>query len=238
MGKLIAGASQAASDASAADPTGLVGIDISSFIGQTKPRWWSVTLDVTFMTDDVYIWGAVGVSDDPADDVWGLHQDPHGNFPIGHIGSLAPGKYQFMVDGLGLYTRVALSTGGVTQEAFLDLGTLGSGALDTVIEAQAVGDGGELLTVELIGDSAPAGGVTIDESGDPVIVIHYESTVSTVADVEAAIGGATLIQVKTAGTGATILDTATDDFEATNLAGGVTHVALTLTEILEAGRGS
>lgn len=238
MSKRILGKSVTATDETDSAPVGLVGVDMTSFIGQSKPRWWLVTLDAQFLTDDVYLWGALGVSDDAADDVWGLHQDQFAKFPLGHLGSLAPGRYQFMIDGLGLYTRVALSIGGTTQEAFLDLGTLGSGALDTVVEAQAVGAGGELLTIEAIGDSAPAGGVTIDESGAPAIVIHYESAVSTVADVETAIGGATLIQVKTTGTGATVLDVATDDFGATNLDGGITHVGLTLTEILEAGRGN
>ncbi len=238
MSKRILGKSVTASDATDAAPIGLVGVDMTSFVGQSKPRWWLVTLDAQFMTDDVYLWGAVGVSDDPADDVWGLHQDQFAKFPIGHMGSLAPGRYQFTVDGLGLYTRVALSLGGVTQEAFLDLGTLGDGNLDTIVEAQVAGPGGEDITVEAIGDSAPAGGVTIDETSAPAIVIHYESGVSTVGDVETAIGTSTLIQVKTAGTGGTVLDVATDDFGAANLEGGVTHVDFTLTEILEASRGN
>jgi hypothetical protein len=107
-------------------------------------------------------------------------------------------------------------------KASLSLGTLAAGHLDTVVRARAAGVGGNAVTVAATGDSAPAGGVTISESGSAV-TIHFEDGVSTVADVEAAIAAhSTKIEVATAGTGATVLADATDDFTATHLAGGAT----------------
>lgn len=113
--------------------------------------------------------------------------------------------------------------------AELDLGGEGSGALDTIVEAAAPGAEGNTITIELVGDSAGAGGVTIDEVGDAV-TIHFEDGVSTVGDVETAIGTATLIAVKTAGTGATILAAATDELPATPLAGGLDSEGVTIVE--------
>jgi hypothetical protein len=104
--------------------------------------------------------------------------------------------------------------------AILNLGSLAAHHLDTLVAATTAGAGGNAVSVAAIGDSAPAAGVSIVESGKTV-TIHYESGVSTVADVEAKIGTeATLIRVKTPGTGATVLSAPTDDFAATKLAGG------------------
>ena len=99
--------------------------------------------------------------------------------------------------------------------------------LSAKLAVKTGGTGGTTLTAP--GDNftatALAGGadgtVVITEVGDAV-EIHYVDGVSTVGDVETAIGsGSTLIAVKTAGTGATTLVAADDDFAATNLAGGV-----------------
>lgn len=108
-------------------------------------------------------------------------------------------------------------------KAELDLGTLAAGNLDTVVEATTAGTAGNSITIAAAGDSPPAGGVTIARVGT-TFIIHYETGVSTVANVEAAItalaGADDLFGVKTGGTGATVLAVATDDFAATALAGG------------------
>lgn len=113
-------------------------------------------------------------------------------------------------------------------KAELDLADLGTGALDTIVEATTAGEDGNEITVELVGDNGAAAGVTIDVTGS-VVTIHYEHNVSTVSDVETAItalaGGDDIIGVKTAGTGATVLQAPIDDFGATNLAGGSDEIA-------------
>ena len=104
-------------------------------------------------------------------------------------------------------------------KASLDLGTLAAGNLDTVVEATVPGPTGNAVTVAAVGDRID-GTVTIQEVGTAV-TIHYDDDVSTVAQVEASItANSTLIDVRTAGTGATVLNAGTDDFAATALAGG------------------
>jgi hypothetical protein len=130
-------------------------------------------------------------------------------------------------DLITAYVSETQVTVGAGTKAELDLGTKAAGNLDTVVEATADGSQGNDITVQATGDGAPASGVVINVTGN-VVVIHYESTVSTVADVEAAIaalsGTSDIIAVKTAGTGATILNAGTDNFAASNLAGGTTSV--------------
>lgn len=116
-------------------------------------------------------------------------------------------------------SRSNLTTGAATK----DLGTLAAGNLDTVVRATIGGTAGNAYTVQATGDSAAAAGVTIARSGT-ALHIHYESGVSTVALVEAAIAALTgsdkLIAVDVAGTGATVLNAPGDNFVATALAGG------------------
>lgn len=116
-------------------------------------------------------------------------------------------------------------------KASLDLGTLAGGNLDTVIESIGSGGEGNLITVAAIGDSGLGIGVVIAKTSQNVITIHYESLVSTVGDVETAIGSFGTIAVKAGGTGATILDVATDDFAATALAGGVYSHECVITDL-------
>jgi hypothetical protein len=101
--------------------------------------------------------------------------------------------------------------------------TIGTSDIDTVVMATTGGAAGNNITVAMVGDSAPAANVTISRVGT-AITIHYETAVSTVADVEAAItalaGDDDIIGVMTAGTGATVLAVADDNIAATNLAGG------------------
>ncbi len=100
-----------------------------------------------------------------------------------------------------------------------------AGGFNTVLQAHTPGVAGNIITVALVGDSAPAGGVTIARTGT-AFIIHYESGVSTVSDVETAVtalaGANDLIDVKTGGTGATVLTAPGDNHAATNLSAGTT----------------
>jgi hypothetical protein len=140
--------------------------------------------------------------------------------PAGNAITLAIADGGTWVPNVGTLTLVANVTAEVAAE--LDLDTV-TGDLDTIIEAAAPGVEGNDITVTVVGDSAPAAGVTISEVGN-LVTIHFEDGVSTVGDVEAAITAeAALIAVKTTGTGATVLDAATDECTAESLAGGLTE---------------
>jgi hypothetical protein len=132
--------------------------------------------------------------------------------------AMVSGAYYMFICSVACWIKQAVATYLETY-AELDLGTLADGDCDTVVRYATRGTAGNAVTVELVGDSAPAGGVTIDESTDDV-VIHYESGVSTVANVETAVSASTKLAVKTAGTAGTVLTAPADDFEATALAGG------------------
>lgn len=93
-------------------------------------------------------------------------------------------------------TKVALAAG---TKAILDCKSIAPNHFDTILEAETAGVAGNVLTFTLVGDSPPAGGVTITAVW-PNMVVHYEAGVSTRAIVEGAIAGlATFIRVKTAG---------------------------------------
>lgn len=101
--------------------------------------------------------------------------------------------------------------------AFLDLSDI-TAHVDTVVEAVNEGTDGNKLTIEFVGD-AVAGAGTITEVGTNTRIGFLPST-STVADIEALLATSTNLRIKTAGTGATVLD-ATDEVGASPLAGGV-----------------
>lgn len=109
---------------------------------------------------------------------------------------------------------------GVAKLA-LDIGT---SDLDTVVAATSAGTAGNSITVQATGDSGLGAGVDIVVVSGTVH-IHYESGVSTVADVEAAIDALSdpddIILINTPGTALTVLTAPGDDFVATPLAGGV-----------------
>lgn len=125
-------------------------------------------------------------------------------------------RYYMFLCSVAAWIQQAAATYLETYDE-LDAGGEGSGALDTVIRAAT--RGAHAYTVELVGDSALLGGVTIDESTDD-IVIHFEDGVSTVGDVETAIAASVKLAVKTAGTALTILAAATDEIGPTALEGG------------------
>jgi hypothetical protein len=86
-----------------------------------------------------------------------------------------------------------------------------TGKYDGVLEAKTAGAAGNGISVQLIADSGTGVGVVIGVVNN-VVQIHYEPDVSTVTLVNtaiAALGGAEdIIDVKTAGTGATTLTAA------------------------------
>jgi hypothetical protein len=141
-------------------------------------------------------------------------------------GSYAPPAgaklYSFPAIAAKSATVVAAALAANSGKATKSL-AIGGSALDTVVQAHTAGAAGNSITVRAVGDSAPAGGVTISRAGT-AFTIHFEDGVSTVADVEAAIaalaGADDLFDILTAGTGATVLSVPGDEFIATALAGG------------------
>ncbi len=115
------------------------------------------------------------------------------------------------------YTDAFVDPVTTTDLATLDLGTLTSTHLDTVIKAKSAG--GKDITVQGVDDAT--GAVTlVEDTVARTVVIHYKGGTSTVTNVETAIATSTLIAVKTAGTGATVLAAGQGTFAATPLTGG------------------
>lgn len=123
--------------------------------------------------------------------------------------------------------HAGLDADSANVAATFDFASAGGGDLDTIVQAVTAGAAGNSLTVRVVGDSAAAAGVTISEVGTAV-VIHYESGVSTRADIETAItASATLISVLTPGADAGALVSPGDNIPATNLTGGIDGNAFT-----------
>ncbi len=103
------------------------------------------------------------------------------------------------------------------DKATKDLGPL-AGDIDTVIRASRAGRAGNDIKVTITGDGGS--GVRITESGNDIIIL-YQSGVSTVGTLETALGaGSAMLEVATAGTGATVLTAPGDDIAEFSLAGG------------------
>lgn len=128
-----------------------------------------------------------------------------------------------------VYAELGTVSGSALVAAGLALGTLAAGALNTQVTAVVPGSAGNNITVKAIGDSPS--GVTINEVGNAV-TIHFQTLVSTVANVETALAGATLIAVLVPGTGATVLNAATDGFAPTNLTAGTDLTRITVDLVL------
>jgi hypothetical protein len=88
---------------------------------------------------------------------------------------------------------------------------------DTIVQAKTAGEAGDLITVKTMPDASAKAGV-LEETTNHVI-LHYLPGTSQVSDMETLIGTSTIIEVKTAGTGATVL-TAADVVTQTNLHDG------------------
>lgn len=104
--------------------------------------------------------------------------------------------------------------------ASLDLGTV-TANVDTIIESTL--NNGDYEVV-FVADAATVVTISVDTSAK-IVTVHFKANASTVTNVEAAIAalsdGNAVIQVKTAGTGAHVLQATVDEFSATPLAGGV-----------------
>ncbi len=97
-------------DTPATLPTGAVGVDMTDLPGTLKPSLYLVTAVVTTGVSDLYIYGAVpvGVAEDNTDDQWGFINDKYNRIVAGKLGTaLAVGTHHFIVEDLGIYTRVA-----------------------------------------------------------------------------------------------------------------------------------
>lgn len=110
----------------AAAPTGDVGLELSGWVEMTsRPTKWLLTVVVTVGTATTTLWGCTpaGVPDDSTDDVWGIYNDMHGRVKNGDIGggaALAVGTHHFIVDHLGIFSRVYVQfTGAGTVAATL-----------------------------------------------------------------------------------------------------------------------
>jgi hypothetical protein len=119
------------------------------------------------------------------------------------------GDYEVMI----LLGTIGLASDLATVKAELDAAAV-TIYLDTIVQAVVAGTAGEAITVELVADGVAAAG-SISEVGSAVS-ISFLPDASTVADIEALIATSTLVEVKTAGTGATVL-TAGDAFGPTEL---------------------
>lgn len=112
-------------------------------------------------------------------------------------------------------------------QATLDMSGPSSGC-DTVIGGIGTSDGaaGNAVTIAFTADGSGAGSMT---RAGTAFTYHYESGVSTVANFEAVVAALTgadaLIEVVTAGTGATVLADPGDTFTATALTGGTDRLA-------------
>jgi len=106
--------------------------------------------------------------------------------------------------------------------ATLDLDPLSSN-IDTTVKAKVGGKGGNNITFRTVADGAGVGSLT--ESGNAV-TFHYQTGVTTVTNLETAIGTSTLIEVDAPGTGANILVSPGDTIPATALAGGVNPIVM------------
>ncbi len=142
--------------------------------------------------------------------------------------------------GVGSFTRVGTALtfhyeSGVTTVANFETAVGALAGADELIDVKTTGTAvnvlvapGDTFAATPLAGGLDSEGVVIEETGTDV-VIHFETGVSTVADVEAAIlADSTLLAVKTAGTGATVLTDPDDAFAATPLAGGSDEGALSL----------
>jgi hypothetical protein len=111
-----------------------------------------------------------------------------------------------------------------TVNAELDMVAAGCAAFDTVIQVRSAGDWGNEWTIQ----TAPAVSLSVAiDRFNKTVLIEYVDGATTVTQIEARIAtvAATkdidVIEVKTAGTGANVLNDPADTIAATSMAGGV-----------------
>ncbi len=130
--------------------------------------------------------------------------------------------------------------------------TVGGSNIDTILALNLSGAGGNSVTLATVADAmAAAGSVAVVGNA---ITVHYDPTVSTVADFEALFAGGLVVTagkvyVATAGTGATVLTDPADTFSSTAFHSGadenagsyvitaVGSTTITATKLLDASGG-
>lgn len=166
-----------------------------------------------------------------------LHAYGHERIKV--AGSFVPGKYgvqaaktwtiaatnaiTFTMDAAGVtnstYTVEAAADGNA--KATLSPASNGCTMLDNTIRFKTAGVGGNAWKVVVVPGSGTGEGVNISEdTTNKILTIMYETAVSTVANVNTAIGTTTNFEVSANGTTTNTLAAATDTMLSTSMAGG------------------
>lgn len=135
-------------------------------------------------------------------------------------------RYEYMqaeLDAAG--SQVSVMVDKVPDAAFLDLATKTTHCDTIIYDKVASGangnvDGSDPVTIAFLNDGTGAG--TLNNSS-AAWTFHYQSTVTTVADFEAAIVASSRFAIKAYGTSTNVLSHSADTFTATNMAGGVSY---------------
>lgn len=143
-------------------------------------------------------------------------------------------------DNFKIATSIANSIAGTAVDvdyatrAELDLATLAAGNIDLVVEAINPGVAGEAITLDIVFDAA--GAPTLSEVGNAV-TLHAKNNVTTNGLLAAVLNTSTKLRVKTdTATPGYVLQSATDNFAATNLAVATGSVGFTFAATDDAKR--
>lgn len=117
----------------------------------------------------------------------------------------------------GAFGTVLTGIDSTPGRAFLDV-LVPSTNCNTVVQEATPGTAGNSTTLRFVADGTGAG--TLDESGYPAIVYHYQNGVTTVTNFETKVAASTHLRIKSGGTGANVLAAPGDTFGPTSLAGG------------------
>ena len=139
------------------------------------------------------------------------------------LGSLAQGHLDTVIESIptgpsSCYVQAIGQVGGNAAAAQLGGTGLQLGARDP-------GPAGNALTLALVGRAPDGAGVTVDASAAPAVVVSYESGVSTLGDVNAALSPLTNLIVARVffGDGGAVLTAPGSDIAPVALAGGAFH---------------
>lgn len=110
--------------AAGAAPTGNVGLVLSTLLPEYTARRvkWLVTVVISGGPATITLWGALGagVDGDATDDLWGKHNDKYGDITAGVLGTtIADGTHHFVVEDLGIYTRLYVQNSAGTVTGFM-----------------------------------------------------------------------------------------------------------------------
>lgn len=153
----------------------------------------------------------------------------HASLDLGTLATQLDTVVEAKASGAGgnAITVASVADGTPAAKASLDMDAAGNSAhIDTIVQAKFGGTAGNAITVEVTTGAPTAAGVLTEIGTHVKLAIK---TATTVADLETLIGTSTLIEVKTPGTGATVLDN-TDAFDSVPLTGGTAATAANVTE--------